>query len=226
MKLHGYFRSSAAYRVRIALNLKGLAVEHVPVHLLRDGGEQKRPEYLARNPQGLVPALELDEGTILTQSLAIVEYLDAIKPFPRLIPSDPVLAAKVRAVALAIACDIHPLNNLRVLNYLKGPLKHDQKEVDGWIRRWILDGGLNAVEPLIEGGDFCFGLSPTLADCCLIPQLFNARRFKVNIDHLPKILRVEKACGALQAFAAAIPHARWMLNAEIVGKACPVTDSS
>jgi maleylpyruvate isomerase len=205
MKLYGYFRSSAAYRIRIALNLKGLAVEHIPVHLLRDGGEQKMPEYLARNPQGLVPALELDDGTILTQSLAIVEYLDTISPNPRLIPGDPVLAAKVRAVALAIACDIHPLNNLRVLNYLKHPFNHRQEEVDVWIRHWILEGGLNAVEQLIEGNGFCFGASPSLADCCLVPQLFNARRFNVNFDHLPKILRTEKTCATVQAFADAHP---------------------
>lgn len=205
MKLYGYFRSSAAYRVRIALNLKGMAVEHVPVHLVKDGGEQKLPSYLARNPQGLVPALELDDGTILTQSLAIIEYLDTVQPSPRLIPGDPITAAKVRAIALAIACEIHPLNNLRVLNYLKNPLQHNQDEVDAWYRHWLLEGGLNAVEQMLPGDDFCFGNAPTLADCCLIPQLFNARRYNTALDHLPKILRVEKTCETLAAFAAAHP---------------------
>jgi len=205
MKLYGYFRSSAAYRVRIAINLKGLSVEHIPVHLLKDGGQQKLPAYLARNPQGLVPALELDDGAILTQSLAIIEYLDALQPSPRLVPIDPIAAAKVRAVALAVACDIHPLNNLRVLNYLKGPLQRSQEEIDAWIRHWILAGGLNAVEQMLPGGDFCFGDAPSLADCCLIPQLFNARRFNLELDHLPKILRVEKSCEKIAAFAAAHP---------------------
>lgn len=205
MRLYDYFRSSAAYRVRIALNLKGLAVEHVPVHLLRDGGRQKQPDYLARNPQGLVPALELEDGTILTQSLAIIEYLDALKPNPRLIPKDAVLAAKVRAVALAIACDIHPLNNLRALNYLKGPLAQPPEAIEQWMRQWMLNGGLEAVEALLPGDRFCFGDAPTLADCCLIPQLFNARRFNIGFDHLSKICRVEKSCEGLEAFAAAHP---------------------
>jgi maleylpyruvate isomerase len=205
MKLYGYFRSSAAYRVRIALNLKGIAVEHVSVHLLKDGGQQKLPDHLVRNPQGLVPALQLDDGTLLTQSLAIIEYLDAIKPGPRLVPSDPVKAAKVRAVALAIACEIHPLNNLRVLNYLKGELQHTQEEADRWYRHWVLEGGLNAVEKMLPGDAFCYGENPTLADCCLVPQLFNARRFNVPLDHLPKILRAEESCNALQAFSDAHP---------------------
>lgn len=205
MKFYGYFRSSAAYRVRIALNLKGLAPEFVPVHLVKDGGRQKKPDYLARNPQGLVPALELDDGTMLTQSLAIIEYLDAAYPEPRLIPAAPVLAAKVRAVALAIACDIHPLNNLRVLNYLKGPLKHSQEEANAWYRHWILEGGLNAIEQMISGGPCCFGNTPTLADACLIPQVFNARRFKIDISYLPKIVAVDAHCATLEAFAAAEP---------------------
>jgi maleylpyruvate isomerase len=205
MKLYGYFRSSAAYRVRIALNLKDIAVEHIGTHLLKDGGRQKLPDYLARNPQGLVPALELDDGTILTQSLAIIEYLDAIKPSPGLIPADPVPAAKVRAVALAIACDTHPLNNLRVLNYLKGPLRHTQDEVDDWYRHWCLEGGLNAVEKMISGGDFCFGDGPTLADICLVPQIFNARRFNLALDHLPRIEKVCRACEGLNAFMRAHP---------------------
>lgn len=205
MKLYGYFRSSAAYRVRIAINLKGLHVEHVPIHLVKDGGQHKLPEYMARNPQGLVPALELDDGTVLTQSLAIIEYLDAVAPSPRLSPADPVAAAKVRAVALAIACDIHPLNNLRVLNYLKGPLGHGQEDADRWYRHWITTGGLDAVEAMLPGGDFSFGSEPTLADCCLIPQLYNAHRFKIPINHLPKICRVEASAIEHPAFAAAHP---------------------
>lgn len=205
MKLHDYFRSSAAYRVRIALNLKGLDVERASVHLVKDGGRQHSPQYRAKNPQGLVPALELDDGTVLTQSLAIIDYLETMAPEPRLIPTDPVLAARSRAVALAIACDIHPLNNLRVLKYLKGPLKHTQQEVDEWYRHWIRDGGLDAVEQLIEGDRFCFGDSPSLADICLIPQVFNARRYAIDISHLRKIAAVDSHCTALPAFAAAHP---------------------
>lgn len=208
MKLYGYFRSSAAYRVRIALNLKGIEVEHVPVHLVREGGQHRKAVYLARNPQGLVPALELDDGTLLTQSLAIIEYLDRVSPSPSLIPDDPVLAAKVRAVALTIACEVHPLNNLRVLNYLKGPLAQTQEAVDTWIKNWMLNGGLEAVEALLPGDDFCFGNSPTLADCCLIPQLFNANRFKVSYAHLPKICRAAQFCENLEPIAAAHPSSQ------------------
>ena len=205
MKLYGYFRSSAAYRVRIALNLKSIAVEHVPIHLLKDGGQQHEAIYLARNPQGIVPSLELDDGTTLTQSLAIIEYLDQLQLEPRLVPTNPVLAAKVRAVALAIACEIHPLNNQRVLNYLKGPLGRSQEEADHWYRHWLLEGGLEPVEQMLPGDRFCFGDQPTLADCCLIPQLFNARRYKINYDHLPKITRAEGSCATLSAFMDAEP---------------------
>lgn len=205
MKLYGYFRSSAAYRVRIALALKGIHVEQVGIHLVKEGGQQLKPDYLARNPQGLVPALELDDGTMLTQSLAIIEYLDSVFPEPLLIPAHPVLAAKVRAVALMIACDIHPLNNLRVLNYLKGPMARPQEEVDQWYRHWILKGGLEAVEALIEGERFCFGDSPSLTDICLIPQVFNARRSKIDISHLKKIEAVDRHCKELPAFLAAHP---------------------
>ena len=204
MKLYDYFRSSAAYRVRIALQLKGVKVEQIQVHLVKDGGLHKQPSYRAKNPQGLIPALELNDGTILTQSLAIIDYLDQLLPSPRLIPADPVRAAKVRAVALAIACDIHPLNNLRVLNYLKGPLGHTQDETDAWYRHWILEG-LEAVEALIEGERFCFGDQPSLADACLIPQVFNARRYKIDISHLRKIVSIDRHCSELPAFAAAHP---------------------
>lgn len=205
MKLYTYFRSSAAYRVRIALNLKGIAADMVPVHLVKDGGQQTKPDYLVKNPQGLVPALELDNGTVLTQSIAIIEYLEQIKPMPRLVPPDPIMAAKVRAAALAIACDTHPLNNLRVLNYLKGPLGRSQPAVDAWYRYWVLEGGLQAVERMINGDPFCFGAAPTLADVVLVPQVFNARRFDVALDHLPKILAVDAACARLDAFAKAHP---------------------
>lgn len=205
MRLYGYFRSSAAYRVRIALNLKGVSVEHVPVHLLKEGGQQKLPTHLLRNPQALVPVLELDDGTMLTQSLAIIEYLDATFPCPRLIPEDPVFAAKVRAVALAIGCEIHPLNNLRVLNYLKGPLCQPKEAVDAWINHWMLNGGLDAVEALLPGDEFCFGPAPTLVDCFLIPQLFNAKRFNVPYDGLARIRRVEQSCEKLDAFIEAHP---------------------
>jgi maleylacetoacetate isomerase len=205
MKLYSYFRSSAAYRVRIALNLKGITVEHIPVHLLKDGGQHRQADYLRRNPQGLVPALELDDGTMLTQSLAIIEYLESLSSTWRLIPDDHVQAAKVRAVALTIACEIHPLNNLRVLNYLKGPLQQPQGAVDAWIKQWMHSGGLESVEALLSGDEFCFGSTPTLADCCLIPQLFNATRFKIDYAHLPKICRVQNSCETHAAFVAAHP---------------------
>jgi maleylpyruvate isomerase len=204
MKLYGYFRSSASYRVRIALNIKGLTVEHVPVHLTRGGGGHHAPEFVAKNPQGLVPLLELDDGTILTQSLAIIEYLDTVWPTPRLIPEAPVLAAKARAVALAIACDIHPLNNLRVQNYLKAELAQDQAGVDSWMRHWITTG-LEAVEQLMVPGPFAFGSAPTLADVFLVPQLFNAHRIGFGLEHLPKIRAVEAACLTTPTFTAAHP---------------------
>jgi maleylacetoacetate isomerase len=156
LKLYGYFRSSAAYRVRIALNLKTVQVDHVAVHLLKDGGHQRQEEYVQFNPQGLVPTLTLDDGTCITQSLAIIEYLDSVYPEPKLIPSQPVEAARVRAVALAIACEIHPLNNLRVLNYLRTRLGHSSTDIDVWYREWVLEG-LQAVENLLPGDDFCFG---------------------------------------------------------------------
>ncbi|MEI6573042.1 MAG: maleylacetoacetate isomerase [Alphaproteobacteria bacterium] len=205
MKLYGYFRSSAAFRVRIALNLKDIAVEHVPVHLLKDGGQQKFPKHRELNPQALVPVLELDDGTVLCQSLAIIEYLDASFPGARLIPNDPLIAAKARAVALIIGCEIHPLNNLRVLNYLKGQLGQSKEAVDVWIRYWMLNGGLDAIEKLLPGDDFCFGSTPSLADCFLWPQLLNAKRFNVDYEHLRKIKRVEHSCEMIDAFSKAHP---------------------
>lgn len=203
MILHDYYRSSAAYRVRIALELKQIAVEHEFVHLGR--GEQLKPAYMAKNPQALIPALELDDGTVLTQSIAIIEYLEAQWPQPRLIPENLALAAKVRGVALAIACDIHPLNNPRVVSYLKAEFKPPEAAIDAWRRHWLLEGGLEAVEKLIAPGPFCFGTNVTLADVCLIPQIYSARQFEAPLDRFPRILNVEAACSGLSAFRAAHP---------------------
>ena len=169
-----------------------------------DGGQQRLPDYVEINPQSIVPTLELDDGTRITQSLAIMEYLDAVFPTPRLVPPEPIAAAKARAVALAIACEIHPLNNLRVLHYLRTELGHSQAGVDVWYRHWAMNG-LHAVENMLPGNDFCFGETPTIADCCLIPQLFNAHRFSLPIDQLQKILRVERSCEKIRAFVAAHP---------------------
>lgn len=203
MKLHGYFRSAAAYRVRIALNLKGLPITHAPHHLRL--GEQRAPAYLALNPQGLVPALELDGGAVLTQSLAIIEWLDETQPEPALLPADPILRAKVRAFAQALACDTHPLQNLKVLNRLRG-LGLDEGAVTGWAGA-VNAEGLAACEALIRDrpGPFCFGDAPGLADICLVPQLGNARRFKVDVSAYPRLLAAEAACMALPAFAEAAP---------------------
>lgn len=204
MKLYGYFRSSAAYRVRIALNLKGIAYENGFVHLLRDGGEQNRPEYLARNPQGLVPALELDDGKVLTQSLAILEYLDETHPEPPFLPPGAAGRAQVRAIALAVACDIHPLNNLRVLQYLRHRLAQEKAAVDEWYRHWITLG-FDAIEQMIAEDGYCFGGKVSLADVCLIPQIANARRYEIGLEPWPRIRKVEEVCGAIPAFAAAHP---------------------
>ena len=205
MKLYTYARSSAAYRARIALNLKAIAYEPVPIHLLRDGGEQRSERYLAVNPQGLVPALETDDGQVLTQSLAMVEFLDETVPEPPLLPADPVERARVRGVADAIACDIHPLNNSRVLQYLRAPLAQTDEAVQTWYAHWIRTGGLVAVERMLGPGPFAFGDSPTLADVFIVPQLFNARRYGVPIDDLPRLLEVEAACTALEPFRRAHP---------------------
>ena len=203
MKLHGYFRSSAAYRVRIALNLKGLSVEHLPHHLRK--GEQSAPAYLAINPQGLVPTLEGDDGAALTQSLAIIEWLDETHPNPPLLPKDPLRRAKVRAFALAIACDIHPVQNLKVLARLRH-LGVAGEKVTEWAA-WVNREGLSACEALIksEQGPFCFGAAPTIADLCLVPQLANARRFGVEVAAFPRLLEAEAAAKKLKAFADAAP---------------------
>jgi maleylpyruvate isomerase len=203
MKLHGYFRSSASYRVRIALNLKGLRAEHLPHHLRK--GEQCAPAYLAINPQGLVPTLENDAGVILTQSLAIIEWLDETRPEPPLLPDDPLRRAKVRAFALALACDAHPLQNLKVLARLR-ELGVAEEQVIAWAA-WANREGLAACETLIAGesGPFCFGAAPTIADLCLVPQLANARRFGVDVSAYPRLLKAEAAAKEMKAFADAAP---------------------
>lgn len=201
--LHDYFRSSASYRVRIALNLKGVAYEPNPVSLV--DGAQKSPEYRALNPQGFVPMLEID-GLKLTQSLAIFDYLDATHPDPPFVPKDPPGRAHVLALALTVACDIHPLNNLRVLKYLKSTLGQEQDAVDNWYRHWVAEG-LAALEALAapRAGTFLYGDQLSMADICLVPQLYNARRFSVPLEPYPTLIRADANASALPAFAAAHP---------------------
>jgi maleylpyruvate isomerase len=208
MKLYTFFRSSASYRVRIALNLKGVDYEQVPIHLRRGGGEQFAASYRAINPQALVPSLE-DDGRLLTQSLAIIEYLEDRFPKPPLLPADPAERAQVRGMALVVACEIHPIQNLRVLVYLKNNLQQSEEDLNRWARHWI-DLGLSALEQMTssisETSHFCFGDTPTMADICLIPQLANARRFGCDLSAYPTLLQIEKACTALPAFANAAPE--------------------
>lgn len=203
MILHGYFRSSASWRVRIALGLKGLSAETVSHHLRK--GEQRAADFLELNPQGLVPAMILDDGTVLTQSLAMIEYLDEVHPEPALLPKDPVRRAKVRAFAEAIACDIHPVQNLKVLQALRAG-GFSEEAMNAWARQVNFEG-LDACEKLLahEDGPFCFGATPTLADICLVPQLGNARRFGADVSGWTKLLRAEAACRDLPAFQAATP---------------------
>jgi maleylpyruvate isomerase len=205
VKLYSYFRSSAAYRVRIALNLKGLPYEMVPIHLTKDGGHQRKPEFVAVNPQMRVPALELSSGDVITQSLAIIEYLDEIEPEPPLLPADALARAHARAIAQTVACDIHPLNNLVTLQYLKNTMKHEQAEIDTWYHHWIVEG-FNAIEAMIAPAPYTCGPHVTLADLCLVPQVFNARRLKVPLDAFPKIVAAEAACLKLSAFDKARPE--------------------
>ena len=208
MKLYTFFRSSASYRVRIALNLKAIGCEQAPIHLRRGGGEQLTPAYTAINPQALVPALE-DGGRILTQSLAIMEYLEETHPNPPLLPKDPADRALVRSMALVIACEVHPIQNLRVLNYVKATYNRTEEQVNKWAQHWI-DLGLAALQEMIvaqpKRGKFCFGDVPTLADVCLIPQLGNARRYGCDLSKYPTILEIEKNCNAIPAFANAAPE--------------------
>lgn len=205
--LHNYFRSSSSYRVRIALNLKGLAYEYVPVHLNREGGQQFRPEFKALNPQGLVPVLS-EEGINLSQSLAILEYLEEKYPAVPLLPTAIEDRAYVRQLALAVACEIHPLNNLRVLKFLTGGLELSEEAKMKWIRHWT-ELGLSALEQELarsaKRGRFCFGDTPTIADCCLVPQLFNAQRFGVDLAPYPALTKIAEECGKLPAFEQAHP---------------------
>jgi maleylacetoacetate isomerase len=206
MKLYTFFRSSAAFRVRIALNLKGLQYESAPKHFARN--EHRTQEYLALNPQGLIPALAVD-GVVLSQSLAIVEYLNERHPQPPLLPADPLDRARVRSMALAIACEIHPLNNLRVLNYLRSDLKQDDEGVGTWYRHWVSEGfgGLEQqAREFSAGGRYCFGDAVSLADVCLVPQMFNARRFKTDLTPFPTLTSISTHQESLPAFAAARPE--------------------
>lgn len=205
MKLYTYFRSSAAYRVRIALNLKGLTSEMIPVHLQKEGGLNRKPEFRTINPHMRVPALQLDTGDVITQSLAIIEYLDEVHPEPPLLPRDPVARAKVRALAQLIACDIHPLNNVGPLRYLKNQLGQEQAKIDAWYHHWIVEG-FDALEAMIEPAPYTFGHEITLADICLAPQVYNARRLKVPLERFPKLVAVDAACAKLAAFDRARPE--------------------
>lgn len=208
MKLYDYFRSSAAFRVRIALNLKGLEADREFVHLRRK--DQLSEAYLSVNPQGLVPTLIDDDGTTITQSLAIIEYLDETRPdTPPLMPGDPAGRARVRAISDAIACDIHPINNLRVLRHLGEAFDIDEPtRNERWYKHWIAEG-MRGVEGLLAGsaatGEFCHGDAPTMADCCLVPQIFNAERFGCDMSGYPTAMRINEACLALDAFQRALP---------------------
>jgi maleylpyruvate isomerase len=207
MILYGYPMSSASYRVRIALALKGIEVTTVTKQLRR--GEQRGKEFLEINPQGFVPVLALDDGQALSQSMAVIEYLDEVYPQPPLLPAGPLERARVRALAQLIACDIHPLNNLRVLQYLEGTLGEVQNVRDAWYRHWI-ESGFEALEAQLARdparGRFCFGDTPTLADICLVPQVFNARRYSVDLSPYPRIVATDAACRELAPFAAAAPE--------------------
>jgi maleylacetoacetate isomerase len=207
VKLYTYFRSSAAYRVRIALNFKGLSYESIPVHLQKEGGQNLKPEYRAVNPQGKVPTLALPDGPLI-QSLAIIEYLDEIHPSPPLLPANPFDRAKVRAFAQVIACDIHPLNNVAPLRYLKNKLGQEQAAIDAWYHHWIIDGftALEAMVYPIRSGPYAFGAEVTLADICLVPQVANARRLNVPLDRFPRLVAIDAACNKLDAFIKARPE--------------------
>ncbi len=204
MKLYDFWRSSAAYRVRIALNLKGLAYTSIPTDLT--AGAHRTDAYLTENPQGLVPMLDVD-GMKISQTLAIIDWLDATQPEPRLIPSDLEARAAELSKALAIIADIHPINNLRVLKYLKNELGLDQTAIDQWIRHWI-STGFSSLETMADPAKpYLSGDAPGLADCCLVPQMYNARRFETPLEAFPRLVRIDAACAALPAFRAAHPDA-------------------
>lgn len=209
MKLYDYFRSTASYRVRIALNIKNISYEKLTVHLINHGGEQHHPNYLKLNPQGLVPTLD-ENGHIINQSLAIIDYLDEINPTPPLLPQTPLARSQVRSLALMIACDIHPLNNLRVLNYLKHEFNAEEKQVKSWYHHWLKEG-FDAFERRLENmpykGKVCYGSEVTLADICLIPQVFNAKRFGFSLNQYPRINEINTYCLTLPAFINAAPEA-------------------
>lgn len=206
--LYDYWRSSASYRVRIALNIKGLEYRQQSVHLVRDGGEQRQPDYLALNPQGLVPTLQ-DGPLTLTQSLAICEYLEEQYPEPPLLPDDAAGRARVRALSLLVACEIHPLNNLQVLQYLTGPLAQDEAAKLEWYRHWV-GQGFHALEQHLSAGDasgrYCHGDEVSLADVCLVPQVYNAERFECDLEPYPRLREITARCRALPAFAGAAPQ--------------------
>jgi maleylacetoacetate isomerase len=202
VRLYTYFRSSAAFRVRIALNLKGLSYEPAFVHLAK--GEHRKPEYAKVNAQALVPTLELDDGTRLNQSLAIIEYLEEKHPSPALLPKDALGRARVRSLSNLVASEIHPLNNLRVLQHLKRALGQSEDQVAAWYRHWIADG-LAKVEAELGNGRFCYGDTPSIADCCLVPQIFNAKRYNSDLSPYPTTMRVFEACMKLEAFDRAQP---------------------
>jgi maleylacetoacetate isomerase len=206
--LYTYWRSSAAYRVRIALNLKGIPYEAAPIHLVRNGGEHLLPAFRAINPAAAVPALRVEGASILTQSLAIIEYLEEAHPEPALLPRGPIERAKVRAAAQLIACDIHPVNNLRVVQHLKSSLGQSQESIAGWMRHWMRTG-LNAYANVIDpAATFSFGEAATLADLCLVPQLYNAKRWHLDMTGLERLLAIEQRCLALPAFAWAAPESQ------------------
>lgn len=210
MRLYGYWRSSAAYRVRIALNLKGISAEQLSVHLVRDGGEQHKADYIALNPQELVPTLVVDDeqdGDALTQSLAIIEYLDELYPKTPLLPASALERAQVRAMALTITCEIHPLNNLRVLQYLTQKLAVNEDAKNAWYHHWVATGFTALETQLVRhSGRYCFGDKVTIADLCLVPQVYNAQRFNVDLTPYPNIMRVWAECNQLPAFADAAPE--------------------
>ena len=207
IKFYGYFRSSAAYRCRIAFNLKNIDYELIPIHLRKDGGQQNSADYKKINPQSLLPSIEY-KGFVLSQSLAIIEWLDDKYPIPNLLPSDINLRAKVRAFSQSIACEIHPLQNLRVQNYIKDEFNQDDKKINNWLNRW-LGGGLMECEEIIKNLDnnfkFCFGNQPTLADICLVPQIFSAQRFNIDMSGIPKLTEIYNNCCELDAFKEAHP---------------------